>query len=126
MATHVKVLGVLHIVLGGLGILAGIAVLAIFGGVAGIVGASGEEGAHVAVPILGGIGGLVFLLAMALSVPGLVAGIGLLAFRPWARILTIVLSAIHLLNVPVGTAVGIYGLWALLNRETERLFGLAH
>jgi hypothetical protein len=126
MATHVKVLGVLHIVLGGLGILAGIIVLAIFGGVAGIVGASGEEGAHVAVPILGGIGGLVFLLAMALSVPGLVAGIGLLAFRPWARILTIVLSAIHLLNVPVGTAVGIYGLWALLNRETERLFGLAH
>ena len=126
MATHVKVLGVLHIVLGGLGILAGIIVLAIFGGVAGIVGASGVEGAHVAVPILGGIGGLVFLLAMALSVPGLVAGIGLLAFRPWARILTIVLSAIHLLNVPVGTAVGIYGLWALLNRETERLFGLAH
>ena len=46
----------------------------------------------------------------------------MLSFKPWARILGIVLSALHLLNVPFGTAVGIYGLWALLNRETEALF----
>lgn len=122
MATHVKVLGIIHIVFGTLGVLGGFILLVIFGGIAGIVGASGEEGAVIAVPVLGGLGGLLFVLLMVFSAPALAAGIGLLAFRPWARILTIVLSALNLLNVPIGTAVGIYGLWALLNRETERLF----
>jgi hypothetical protein len=122
MATHVKVLGIIHIAFGSLGILGALALLMIFGGIAGIVGASGEEGAHIAVPILGGIGALLFFFLVLVSLPGIVAGIGLLGFRPWARILTIVLSAIHLINVPFGTAVGVYGLWALLNRETEDLF----
>jgi hypothetical protein len=48
--------------------------------------------------------------------------VGLLKFQPWARVLTIVLCAINLLNVPFGTALGIYGLWVLLNSETEQLF----
>jgi hypothetical protein len=98
-------------------------VLLIFGGVAGVVGMAGTDpDARIAVPILGGVGGLIFLVIAAISLPGLIAGIGLLQFRPWARILTIVLSAIHLLNVPFGTALGIYGLWALLSREGEALF----
>lgn len=122
MATHVKVLAIIHIILGAIGVIGGIAVLAIFGGLAGLAGASGEEGAHVAVPLLGGLGGFLFLLVLAISVPGIVVGVGMLSFKPWARILGIVLSALHLLNVPFGTAVGIYGLWALLNRETEALF----
>ena len=62
----------------------------------------------------------VFLLAI--SLPGLVAGIGLLKFQPWARILAIVLSALHLVNFPFGTAVGIYGLYVLLSDEGSRLF----
>ena len=33
-----------------------------------------------------------------------------------------VLSAIHLINIPFGTALGVYGLWALTNPETEQLF----
>ena len=63
-----------------------------------------------------------FILVLICAVPGIVAGIGLLKFRPWARILTIVLSALNLFNVPIGTAVGVYGLWTLLNSETEQLF----
>jgi hypothetical protein len=75
-----------------------------------------------AVPILGGIGGLVFIVFLVLSLPSLVVGIGLLQFKPWGRILGIVLSALHLFNVPFGTVLGIYGLWVLLSTETERLF----
>jgi hypothetical protein len=63
---------------------------------------------------------VVFLLATAL--PGLVGGIGLLRFRPWARILGIVVAVLNLIHVPFGTAVGIYGLWVLFNKETEALF----
>ncbi|PYT24171.1 MAG: hypothetical protein DMG57_29615 [Acidobacteria bacterium] len=61
-------------------------------------------------------------MLMTLSLPGIVVGVGLLRFRPWARILGIVLSVLDLNDVPLGTAVGIYGFWVLLSPETERLF----
>jgi len=123
MATHVKVIAWLHIVFGALGALAAIFVLMLLGGIAGMVGIAGQDpDARIAVPILGGIGGLLFIVIMVLSLPGIIAGVGLLKFAPWARILAIVLSALHLLNVPFGTALGIYGLWALTKRETEALF----
>lgn len=122
MATHVKVLAIIHIVLGALGLIGALAVLFIFGGLAGLAGATAQEGAHIAVPVLGGLGGLLFLVVLAISLPGIIVGVGLLSYKPWARILGIILSGLHLLNVPFGTAVGIYGLWALLNRETEALF----
>ena len=124
MAQHVKILGVLHIVFGSLGVLGAIIVLMIFGGISALVG-FGDHSADsaAAAPILGMIGGLVFILVMALSLPALVIGIGLVQFRPWARIATIILSAFDLLSIPIGTALGIYGLWVMLNPETERLFG---
>ena len=35
------------------------------------------------------------------------------------------LSAISLINIPLGTILGAYGLWVLLNKDTERLFDSA-
>jgi hypothetical protein len=121
---HVKVLGVLYIVLGGLGIMAALLCLLIFGGVAGIVGiaAHHEPDARIAVPILGAIGVGIFLFLLLFSLPGIIAGYGLLRLRPWARILAIVLSALNLMNFPLGTLIGVYGLWILLSAETEPLF----
>jgi hypothetical protein len=34
-----------------------------------------------------------------------------------------VLCAINLINIPFGTIFGACGLWVLLNKDTERLFG---
>jgi hypothetical protein len=50
----------------------------------------------------------------------------LITFKPWARVLAIILSALHLLNIPFGTALGIYGLWVLLSNEGERCFAAGH
>lgn len=123
MAQHVKILGILHIVFASLGILAAIAILAIMGGIAGLVGTAGHDpDSAAAAPIVGGIGLILFCLLLVLSLPGLAAGFGLLNFKPWARILTLVLSALDLFSIPFGTALGIYGFWVLLNRETEQLF----
>src|SRR5579864_646860 len=123
MAEHVKILGILHLVYGILGVLAGIIVLVIFGGLAGLVSVADRSGdSLIAVPILGGIGAFVFILLLALSLPGIIAGFGLLQLRPWARILTIVLSALELMSVPLGTVLGIYGLWVLLSPGGEQLF----
>ena len=122
MATHVKTLGVIHTIFGALGLFGAIVVLVIFGGLAGLAGTAQEPDTQIAAPILGGIGGLISVVVVVFSLPGLITGIGLLQFRSWARTLGIVVSAVSLLGVPFGTALGIYGLWVLLNRETEPLF----
>jgi hypothetical protein len=125
MRDHVRILAYLHIGFGALGMTAAVIVLFVFGGIAGIVGAANPgnpEAWHVAMPILGMVGLVISVCVLLLSLPGIIAGFGLLRFRPWARILTIVLSALHLPGVPIGTAIGIYGLWVLLQAETERMF----
>jgi hypothetical protein len=106
------------------GVLAGLFVLAIFGVGGAVVGAAAQNDpdAMVAAPILGVIGIALFLFIVLASVPGIAAGIGMLKFRPWSRILAIVVSALNILNVPLGTALGVYSLWVLLNNEVEALF----
>lgn len=127
MQQHVKILAILHIVLGGLGVLAALIVMAIFGGLAGIVHlAGGDEGGlgATALPagVLGLIGAVVTLIVLVVSLPGLIAGIGLLSFQPWARILGIIISVLDLPGFPFHTALGVYGLWVLLSNEGTALF----
>jgi hypothetical protein len=122
MVTHVKVLAVLHIVLGALGVFSAVVLALIIGGAAGIVGFSGEPEAHVAIPIIGITGTALILFVLVRSIPGILVGIGLLKYRPWARIGGIVLSILDLIWLPFGTIVGIYGLWVLFSSESERLF----
>jgi len=119
MERHVKILGMLYVVIGGFGVAAALIMLGVFGGVAGVV-RMGER--SVAWPLIGLLWGVAMMVVLAMSAPSLIAGIGLLCFKPWARILTIILSVIHLLSVPFGTVLGVYGLWVLLQRETEALF----
>ena len=121
---HVKILAAFHLVFGVLGLIVALGVLLIFGGAAGVVGVAAveEPDAWIAMPILGIVGSALLLVVLTLSILGIIAGLGLLKFRPWARILAIVLSVVGLINVPFGTVLGIYGLWVLLSRETERFF----
>jgi hypothetical protein len=123
MAQHVKILGILHIVFGAMGVFAAVVVLLIFGGISALVSVS-DRSTDLPAPILGVIGSVIFIIVLVLSLPGLIIGIGLMQFRPWARIGGIVMSALDLLGFPFHTALGIYGLWVLLNRETEQMFGV--
>src|SRR5262245_2119138 len=99
METHVKVLGALHIAFSAVGLLFAGIILFVMGGAAGIVRASGDPDAQVALPYIGITAASVAMFTVALSLPGIVAGIGLLRFRPWARILGIVLSIFDLIWV---------------------------
>ena len=123
MSTHVKVLAVLFFVGSAFGLLGALLLAIGIGGAAGIIAtAAEEEDAALAVPILGMAGSILITWLLVISLPGIVAGIGLLKFRSWARILGIVLCAVCLLGFPIGTVFGIYGLWVLLSKDTERLF----
>src|SRR5262245_18083985 len=122
MQTHVKVLAVLHIVFGALGVLVGLGIFVCFGGIAGLVQMDHDPGAALVLPMMGAIAGFVLIVLLVLSVPGIIGGIGLLSYQPWARILTIVLSILDLVSIPFGTALGIYGLWVLFTTEGAQLF----
>ena len=123
METHVKVLAILYIVFGAFFVLGAMVLMATFGGASAIVGTTADpEDAAIALPIIGLTGMALSAFLLALGAPGLVAGIGMLKFANWARILGIVLSALNLIHIPFGTILGAYGLWVLLSKDTERLF----
>jgi len=123
MAQHVKILGILHIIYGALGVFIGLLVFLVMGGIAGLVGATDQSpDSAIAIPILAGSGGLVFIVLLCISLPGIIVGFGLLHFKPWARIMALIMSALELFSIPFGTALGIYGFWVLLKPETEQLF----
>jgi hypothetical protein len=115
MDKHLTILGITYTALGALGLLgAGIIFLAM-GGV-GIATGDAE-----AAMIMGGIGTVVGTFLAVLSLPGLIAGVGLLQRKPWARILALVVSFLNLINIPIGTAIGGYGIWVLMQDESVRL-----
>ncbi len=123
MDTHVRVLGVLNIAIGGVGLIVAALMMIGVGGAAGIISAAADpDEAALAVPILSIVGAFVMIVLVAFSAPAIVTGIGLLYFKPWARVLGIVLSAIALLGFPWVTILGVYGLWVLFSKDTERLF----
>ncbi len=86
MAQHVKILGILHIVFRGHGRFCGDYRAFDFRRDFGLRGHVGSLIRSLRLPILGVIGGFVFILLLVLSLPGLVIGVGLMRFRPWARI----------------------------------------
>jgi hypothetical protein len=80
------------------------------------------EGDPVPLGILTLIGGSVALFLFVLSAPGIVGGIGLLKYKTWARYLVMIVGAFNLINIPIGTLVGIYTLVILLLDKTAQLF----
>ncbi|PYS54521.1 MAG: hypothetical protein DMG13_08055 [Acidobacteria bacterium] len=55
------------------------------------------------------------ILAIAAGVAA--AGIGLLQYRSWGRVLAIVMSVLFLFKFPFGTAIAIYAFWVLFSEE---------
>lgn len=119
MEKHVTVLGILYIAFSALGLLLAIIIFtAVVGG--GIISGDSE-----AMAITGIVGPAIALFFVLLSAPGLIGGIYLLKHRPWARILVLVLGFINLIEIPIGTALGIYTIWVLFKNESVDLFTLS-
>ena len=77
---------------------------------------NGEHFPSFIAPMLQGIA--IFLLAKGAA--GVAAGWGLMQREEWARPLTLLVSIIALLNIPFGTALGIYSLWSLFYSTGEQ------
>jgi hypothetical protein len=72
--------------------------------------------------VLGIVGTLVGLFLAALSLPGILAGVGLLRRRAWGRYLALVVGILGLINFPIGTLVGAYAAWVLLQSSATEYF----
>ena len=71
--------------------------------------------ANMALSYIGvGVGSILLLI----SIPGIVAGLGLIYRKSWSRILALVLCVVKLFSIPFGTALGIYGIWVLMQDKT--------
>ena len=116
MEKHITLVAALHIGFGFLGVfIALIVFIAVAGG--GLI--SGDPDAMFITSI---VGTSIAVFIMIVSIPGIIAGFGLLKRKSWARILTIILACLDLIEIPIGTAIGIYSLWVLLNDEVTQLF----
>lgn len=116
MDTHVRILGWLWIIFGVLGILGALCIgISTAGG--GLI--SQDDTAILATSIVAVVCGGLFFLGSALNI---IAGVGLLKYKSWARILAIILGIVNLFGFPIGTALGIYTFWAMFNEETKQLF----
>jgi len=110
--THVRVAAWLHIVMGALVV----ALLLVFGLIFGAFGAFGvSQGLDPRIAgWLAGFGIVLIGFFVALGAAEIVGGVLLLRGSGVGRVITIVFSAMSLLNFPIGTVIGAYSLWALL------------
>jgi len=116
MKKHVSVAAILQIVFGSINVIIAMVIAFAFGFVDQFVDDP------TAVKVLGLVGTplvVLFLLSGGAMIAG---GVGLLGCKPWARVLTLVMAAIGLLNIPIGTLKGVYIIWVLVQQETVSLF----
>ncbi|HEU4594117.1 MAG TPA: hypothetical protein VFS10_03030 [Pyrinomonadaceae bacterium] len=112
---HNKTIGIMHLVYGGfhaltLGAVALVFILLGLGAGSSNPGDAGD--------IALGFGIIVTIVLIAFAVFGLLpllAGLGLLRRKSWARTVGIVSSILMMLNMPFGMALGIYTLWFLMS-----------
>jgi len=115
---HVPVLGMLHLVGGAFSVLMGAFVFLFLTGIGNI--AAIED--PMAPRILTLVGLSVGVLLVVLGLPGMAAGYGLLKRRSWARGLAVAVGVLNLVNVPIGTLIGIYTLVVLMQDEATEYF----
>ncbi len=118
MSTHVKVLGWIYLAFGLLGLFGALIVM-----LAGAGGAMIAAMDSVAAGLITGGGTMIAaIIVVAFSLPAVLTGWGLLTRRSWARPLAIVVGIINLINIPLGTILGGYTLWAMFQDEVKLQF----
>ena len=72
--------------------------------------------------ILSIVANVMIVVVLAMCIPGIIAGIGLFKKKEWARVLTLIVSVLNLVDIPLGTAVGAYSIWAMVQTDSVELF----
>lgn len=116
MKKHINVAAILQIVFGSLNVIIAMAIAFAFGFADQFVDDP------TAMKVLGIVGTPLVVLFLLFGGAMIAGGVGMLSCKPWARVLTLVMAAIGLLNIPIGTLKGVYIIWVLVQQETVSLF----
>jgi len=114
IASHIRLLGILWLAVSALRIIPGLFLFAMFRG--GAMHFLPPDAPFFLNGLLRGVG----ILILASGAAGILTGWGLLDRQPWARMLAIVMGCLNLIDVPFGTALGIYTFWVLLPAASEQ------
>ncbi len=120
MQKHLQLLGIIYIVYHAIGL---IFAWLIWGVLSGIGMMSGDPQAA---GILTLVGTVIAMLLFTLSAPGVVGGIGILKGWWWSRYLVLLLGFLNLIHIPLGTVLGIYTFWVLMQDESIEYFEADH
>ena len=112
MESHKRILGILYIISAVLQVLLltflGVFLTAIF--TFAKSGADPDE-QRILELVAGVLQYLPAVLIILMSLPSLIAGIGLLNHQRWALVLALILGCFKLFSFPIGTAIGVYTIW---------------
>ena len=117
---HITILGWLHIALNVFTLFIGVIVFFVLIG-AGLLAEDGE-----AMSVLAIVATFVLGFMVVISIPGIITGWGLLKRKSWARVLALVIGFFSLMNIPLGTVLGVYTIWALLAHDEASDYFLAY
>ncbi len=133
MEKHIKLVAILNIVYRCLSVIVAIALFvlsAVFGRIVDFLERRGDLHAEDVPRELLDIVPIVFVvigsLMVVISIVAVIGSIGVLKRQEWGRIVLIVVSFFNLIQVPLGTVLGVYSLWVLLNDEIVRIFNPLH
>ena len=117
VSRHIQILAVLWLAASALNLIAAGALFlvgnTVFGGMVRIDAGFPVHG------LLRGMFSLLAFLVLIKALAGFAAGWGLLERQSWGRVLTLVLGFVSLINIPLGTALGVYTIWVLLPPQAE-------
>ncbi len=115
MDIHHKIVAVLHMIVGALALIA-IALISLFFGAF-----SGEMGLDPGLTsLLLGFGTIIAVAFGLFSLGEVIAAFYLFNGSRGARVWITIYSALHLFNFPLGTALGVYSLWALFRPQPNQ------
>lgn len=108
---HNKLLSIFYFIQAGLQLLGGVVAFFLYVFLGGMMMANGREQDQVMGGIFFAAGVVVGIIMLVLGGFALITGLKVFKERPVGRTLGIILSILVLLSFPLGTALGIYGLW---------------
>jgi hypothetical protein len=130
---HAKLLGLFMWIFAGLHIVIVAAIMVVYLAFAGVIAVAISNEPHrpgsAPPPPPEFIIGIMFVAViialvatLVFMIPKIVAGYGLRNGKSWAKIWTIIACILAVMNFPLGTAVGVYGLWFCFGDEGKAFF----
>jgi hypothetical protein len=128
MEKHITLVGILNIVYDSLSIIGAFVLFAIAIGFRyffGMISRYSHHGMDEIPPEVMDIVPLILtvigILILVFSIIGIIGAVGVIKRKEWGRITMLVISFFNLIHIPLGTILGVYSIWVLLNDETIKL-----